>query len=187
MPTGQHHSKCKRKEHLQTLSCRTAEVLLTFARAQFRGAPVVAGPGAPQDGLDISWYEMIWCIKQGGRLRAVQLAFITSFSIISNYDRLTLISDALFASMQLCINLASMKGLYIAVPSSCSMKHEYLATTCIGLWKCPARFWSRGASGEKLGFIKDGDRLIPLSKQTSKQTTRFCGFHGFWSLQEFNK
>eukprot|EP00434_Breviolum_minutum_P000534 symbB.v1.2.000461.t1/scaffold11.1/size528188/10 len=39
----------QRKEHLQTLSCRTAEVLLTFARAQFRGAPVVAGPGAPQD------------------------------------------------------------------------------------------------------------------------------------------
>lgn len=45
---------CKRQEHLQTLSCRTAEVLLTFARAQFRGAPVVAGPGAPQDGPDIS-------------------------------------------------------------------------------------------------------------------------------------
>eukprot|EP00438_Fugacium_kawagutii_P034907 Skav224153 [mRNA] locus=scaffold462:446720:450905:- [translate_table: standard] len=38
----------ERKEQLQTLSCRTAEVLLTFAKAQFRGAPVVAGPGAPQ-------------------------------------------------------------------------------------------------------------------------------------------
>ena len=37
------------EEHLRTLSCRTAEVLLTFAKAQFRGAPVVAGPGAPQD------------------------------------------------------------------------------------------------------------------------------------------
>ncbi|CAL1139821.1 unnamed protein product [Cladocopium goreaui] len=39
----------ERKEHLRTLSCRTAEVLLIFAKAQFRGAPVVAGPGAPQD------------------------------------------------------------------------------------------------------------------------------------------
>ena len=38
------------QEHLRTLSCRTAEVLLIFAKAQFRGAPVVAGPGAPQAG-----------------------------------------------------------------------------------------------------------------------------------------
>lgn len=174
MPSGQHHSKCKRQEHLQTLSCRTAEVLLTFARAQFRGAPVVAGPGAPQDGPDISWYEMIWCIKQGGRLRAVQLVFITSFIIVIMIDWHWLVMHYLqvwsFASIWRLWRVSISQYLLHAA-------WEYLAMTCRGLRKCPARFGSRGAEGGKL------DRVIPLSKQT----TWFCGFHGFWSLQEFNK
>lgn len=51
--------------------------------------------------------------------RSISIYYIIHYS---DYDRLTLISDALFASMELCINLASMKGLYIAVPSSCSMR-----------------------------------------------------------------
>jgi len=80
--------------------------------------------------------------------RSISIYYIIHYS---KYDRLTLISDALFASMQLCIDLASMKGLYIAVPSSCSMKHEYVAMICRGLRKCPARFGSRGAEGAEVG------------------------------------
>ena len=93
-----------------------------------------------------SWYILIWDdMMHQTRWEVESRSISIYYFIYSNYDRLTLISDALFASMQLCINLVSMKGLYIAVPSSCSMKHEYLAMTCRGLRKCPARFGSRGA------------------------------------------
>lgn len=101
-----------------------------------------------------SWYILIWDdMMHQTRWEVESRSISIYYFIYSNYDRLTLISDALFASMQLCINLVSMKGLYIAVPSSCSMKHEYLAMTCRGLRKCPARFGSRGAERGEVGPI----------------------------------
>ncbi len=177
--TTQHHSKWKRKEHLQTLSCRTAEVLLTFARAQFRGAPVVAGPGAPQDGPDISWYAMIQPYDASNKVVGWEPFSIYYFIHYSMIDWLVM------HYLQVCSFASIWPFDFVYIPSSCSMKHGYLAMTSRGLRKCPAGFWSRGDEGVKLGIIKDGDRLILLSSlvQANHLILR-CGFHGFWSFQE---
>ena len=126
-----------------------------------------------------SWYILIWDDMMHQTRWEVESRSISMYYFIySNYDRLTLISDALFASMQLCINLVSMKGLYIAVPSSCSMKHEYLAMQRIAEMPCSLRVprcWEGGSWTDWYLYpSKPPDSVVVVCMV-------------FWSLQELNK